>query len=179
LQGWVRHRCSSYHSGTDTAAYSTVHGEVTEQKGVAIEQDDDMHAMLRDAFGVHDVAEAVSTDPQQVEEDTSCGDALKYQELLKTAEKPFHPGTKHSKLSATVHMYNLKCVGGLSNKIFSDTLEFINQLLPPCDEALPDHCCRARWPSHVRSRADQHSWTLELSIVEAADIISNRVHPTR
>jgi hypothetical protein len=30
---------------------------------VAVEQDDDMHAMLRDAFGVHDVAEAGSTDP--------------------------------------------------------------------------------------------------------------------
>jgi hypothetical protein len=93
-----------------------------------------MHAMLRDAFGMHDVAEAVSTDPQQVDEGTSCGDALKYQELLKTVEKPLHTGTKHSKLSATVHMYNLKCVGGISNKIFSDILEFINQLLPPCDK---------------------------------------------
>jgi Zn ribbon nucleic-acid-binding protein len=34
-------------------------------------------------------------------------------------------------------MYNLKCVGGISNKIFSDTLELINQLLPHCDETLP------------------------------------------
>jgi hypothetical protein len=37
-----------------------------------------MHAMLRDAFGMDDVAEAVSTDLQQVDEGTSCGDALKY-----------------------------------------------------------------------------------------------------
>jgi hypothetical protein len=66
-------QCSSYHSGTDTAACSTEHGEVTEQEGVVVEQDDDMHAMLLDAFGVHDVAEAVSTDLQQVDEDTSCG----------------------------------------------------------------------------------------------------------
>jgi hypothetical protein len=86
----------------------------------------DMHAMLRDAFGMHDVPEAFSTDPQQVDEGPSCGDALKYQEFLKTAEKPFHFGTKHNKLSATVHIYNLKCVGGISNKIFSDILEFIN-----------------------------------------------------
>jgi hypothetical protein len=62
---------------------------------------------------------------------------LKYYELLKTIEKPVHPGTKHSRLSAIVHMYNLKCVGGNSNKIFSEILELINQLLPPCDETLP------------------------------------------
>jgi hypothetical protein len=92
--------------------------------------------MLRDAFGMHDVAEAISTNSQQVDEGTSCEDALKYQELLKTTEKPLNPSTKHSKLSATVHMYNLKCVGGISNKKFSDILEFINQLLPPCDETL-------------------------------------------
>jgi hypothetical protein len=83
-----------------------------------LEQGGDMRAMLRDAFRVDDVAETVSTDLQQVDEGTSCGDALKYQELLKTAEKPLHLGTKHSKLSATVHMYNLKCVGGISNKFF-------------------------------------------------------------
>jgi hypothetical protein len=34
-------------------------------------------------------------------------------------------------------MYNLKCVRGISNKIFSDILELISQLLPPCDETLP------------------------------------------
>jgi hypothetical protein len=74
-----------------------------------------MHAMLYDAFGMHDVREAVSSQPQAVNEGTSGGDALKYYELLRTAEKPLHPGTKHSKLNATVHMYNLKCVGGISN----------------------------------------------------------------
>jgi len=34
-------------------------------------------------------------------------------------------------------MYNLKCVGGISNKFFSDILELISQLLPHCDETLP------------------------------------------
>jgi hypothetical protein len=62
---------------------------------------------------------------------------LKYYELLKTTEKRLHPSTKQSKLSATVHMYNWKCVEGISNKIFSDILELMNQLLPPCDETLP------------------------------------------
>jgi len=95
-----------------------------------------MRAMLRDAFGVHDVGEAVSSQLQAINEGTSGGDALKYHELLKTVEKPLHPGTKHSELSATIHMYNLKCIGGFSNKMFSDILELINQLLPPCDETL-------------------------------------------
>jgi hypothetical protein len=85
-----------------------------------------MHAMLRDAFGMNDVPEAFSTDLQQVDEGTSCRDALKYQELLKTAEKPLHFGTKHSKLSATVHMYNLKCVGGISNKFFFQTFSSLS-----------------------------------------------------
>jgi hypothetical protein len=81
-----------------------------------------MRAMLSDA---------VSTDLQQVDEGTSCGDALKYQELLQTAEKP-------------LHMYNLKCVGGICNKKFSDILEFINLLLPPCDETLPINTYKAK-----------------------------------
>jgi hypothetical protein len=59
-----------------------------------------------------------------------------YYELLKKVETPLHDRTKHSKLSATVHMYSLKCVGGLSNTIFSSFLEFINQLLPADDGAL-------------------------------------------
>jgi len=129
-------RCSSHSSVTDPAAGSTELGECIEQGG-GLEQGGDMRAMLRDAFGVHDVGEAVSSQPQAVNEGTSGGDALKYHELLKTAEKPLHPGTKHSKLSAIVHMYNLNCVRGISNKIFSDILELINQLLPPCDETLP------------------------------------------
>jgi hypothetical protein len=51
-------------------------------------------------------------------------------------DKPLHGGTKHSKLSATVHLYNLKWVGGISNTILSALLEFIIQLLPACDETL-------------------------------------------
>jgi hypothetical protein len=129
-------RCSSHQSVTDSTADNTEQGECTEQ-GEGLEHGGDMCAMLLDAFGVHDVGEAVSSQPQEVNEGTSGVDALKYHELLKTAEKPLHPGTKHSKLSAIVHMYNLKCVRGICNKIFSNILELINQLLPPCDETLP------------------------------------------
>jgi len=64
--------------------------------------------------------------------------------LLKNADKPLHEGTKHSKLSDIVHLYNLKCVGGISNTIFSAFLEFIIQLLPACDETLPVNTCEAK-----------------------------------
>jgi hypothetical protein len=69
---------------------------------------------------------------------------LKYYDLLKKAEKPLHEGTKHSKLSVTIHLYNLKCVGGLSNNIFSALLEFVNQLLPACDDTLPVNTYEAK-----------------------------------
>jgi hypothetical protein len=106
----------SHHSVTDSVAGSIEQGE-------SLEQGSDMHAMLCDAFGVHDVSKAVNSQPQVVNEGTAAEDALKYYELLKTADKPIHTSTKHSKLSAIVHMYNLKCVGGISNKILSDILE--------------------------------------------------------
>jgi len=57
--------------------------------------------------------------------------------MLKKSEKPLHEGTKHCKLSATVHLYNLKCIGGISNNSFSSLLEFIIQLLPTCNNTLP------------------------------------------
>jgi len=64
--------------------------------------------------------------------------------MLKKAEKPLHEGTKHSKLSATVCMYNLKCVGGVSNNILSAFLELINQLLPACEDSLPANTYEAK-----------------------------------
>jgi len=64
--------------------------------------------------------------------------------MLKKAEKPLHEGTKHSKLSAIVHMYNLKCVDGVSNNIFLAFLELINQLLLACEDSLPANTCDAK-----------------------------------
>jgi hypothetical protein len=96
-----------------------------------------MHAMLRDAFGVHEVGESFNSQSREVDKGTSGGDALKYHELLKTAEKPLHPGTKHSKLSAIVHMYNLKCVEGISNNFFF--LIFSSLLVSYCLLAIR-HC---------------------------------------
>jgi hypothetical protein len=56
--------------------------------------------------------------------------------MLKKSKKPLYGGTKHSKLSATVNLYNLKCIGKLSNNILLAILEFIIQLLSACDDTL-------------------------------------------
>jgi hypothetical protein len=64
--------------------------------------------------------------------------------LLKKADKPLHGKIKHSKFNATVHMYNLKCVGEVTNTIFSALLEFVNQLLPDDSEALPVNTYEAK-----------------------------------
>jgi hypothetical protein len=72
-----------------------------------------------------------------VDDEIDRGDAQKYDDLLKKANKPLHRKTRHSKLSAIVHLYNLKCVDGVTNTIFLAFLEFVNQLLPNDGEALP------------------------------------------
>ena len=86
-----------------------------------------MKDLLRDLFGVRDARED-SNEPQpgaqggeeQIMDDApDTGDAQKYDELLKNSDKPLHGKTKHSKLSATVHLYNLKCLGGVTNTISS------------------------------------------------------------
>ena len=63
---------------------------------------------------------------QIMDDEPDTGDTQKYDELLKKANKPLHGKTKHSKLSATVHLYNLKCLGGVTNMIFLAFLEFVN-----------------------------------------------------
>jgi hypothetical protein len=112
--------------------------------GTSTEPGENMHEMLRDAFGVHNV-NVENCDPhvvgqsieENVTEEAATGDLLRYQELLKKAEKPLHAWTKHSKLSAIVNLYNLKCLGGVSNTAFSTLLDFFNELLPANGEALP------------------------------------------
>jgi len=118
--------------------------EIADATSGSTEQGGDMHTMLRDAFSMLDVREDINCETQAINEEAAEGDALKYYELLKKKDKPLHGGTKHSKLSATVHLYNLKCVGGISNTIFSALLEFIIQLMPACDETLPVNTYEAK-----------------------------------
>jgi hypothetical protein len=63
--------------------------------------------------------------------------ARKFYKLVQDADKPLHDKTQYSKLSAIVHLYNLKFVGGLRNTIFTSLLEFINEIVSTDEPALP------------------------------------------
>jgi hypothetical protein len=43
---------------------------------------------------------------------------MKFYDLLNDVDKSFNENTKHSKLGAIVHLYNLKCMAGWSNILF-------------------------------------------------------------
>jgi hypothetical protein len=103
-----------------------------------------MHAMLQDVFGMHDIraddgecqVEVQAEDvPEAVEEEID-ESIMKLYNLVKDADKPLHDKTKYNKLSAIVHLYNLKYMGGLSNTIFTYFLEFLNELVPTDEPAL-------------------------------------------
>jgi hypothetical protein len=104
-----------------------------------------MQSMLQDVFGMHNIRAddgecqvEVQADyvPETVDEEID-ESAKKFYNLVQDANKPLHDKTQYSKLSAIVHLYNLKCVGGFSNTIFTYLLEFINEIVPTDEPALP------------------------------------------
>jgi hypothetical protein len=86
-----------------------------------------MHTMLADIFSMHEVRgnncvslmEIQSDVVNAVHEEDNDENARKFYSLLKEAKKLLYEKTKHSKLGAIVHIYHLKCIGGISNKIFT------------------------------------------------------------
>jgi hypothetical protein len=143
------HHCQTMPYNPDAAIRSN--HLATNAVGGSIEEGGDKHTMLRDAFGMHEVREE-NRGPRGVEQlgeenvnvPSAAGGAQKYYDMLKKTEKPLHEVTKHSQLSATVRMYNLKCVGGVSNNIFSAFLELINQLMLACEDNLPTNTYEAK-----------------------------------
>ncbi|GLT67457.1 hypothetical protein SLA2020_397670 [Shorea laevis] len=111
-----------------------------------------MHDMLNDAFQMHnssvdDGGCEIGMEGEPVGEEQEDGDhdcAKKFYDLLKDANNPLHDNTKHSKLGAIVHLYNMKCMGGWSNTIFTSLLEFINQLLGTDKLFLPNSTYEAK-----------------------------------
>jgi hypothetical protein len=104
-----------------------------------------MQSMLQDVFGMHNTREddgecqvEVEADyvPEAVDEEID-ESAKKFYNLVQDTDNPLHDKTQYSKLSAIVHLYNLKCVGGFSNTIFTSLLEFINEIVPTDEPALP------------------------------------------
>jgi hypothetical protein len=110
----------------------------------------EMHAMLHDIFTMQDVrveegGSEVGVEAETVQEDLEDSDdgAQKFYDLLKDADKPLHEKTKHSKLGAIVRLFNLKCMGGWSNTLFSLLLELINELIPS-EASLPKDTYEAK-----------------------------------
>ncbi|KAL5752708.1 hypothetical protein ACOSP7_022905 [Xanthoceras sorbifolium] len=117
-------------------------------------QMDDMHGMLRNAFGVFDddVAEFDGNDHDGGEHDGNDGsndndhngdretpnlDANKFYYLLKYAEQQLYPGCmKFTKLSFIVRLFHIKCLYGLSDKSVTVLLELFKEALPE-GETLP------------------------------------------
>ena len=67
-------------------------------------------------------------------------DALQFMKLLEDANQPCYEGCKHfSKLSAIVHLYNMKCHNGWTNKSFTMLLQFLLDFLPS-NAKLPKDC---------------------------------------
>ncbi|XP_052295778.1 uncharacterized protein LOC127901818 [Citrus sinensis] len=80
---------------------------------------------------VHDAFEHCDKDPSS------------FKNVLKDAEKPLYPSSKHSKLSSLMKLYNIKGLYGWSDSGFSVLLEVLNEILPN-DNSLPKSMYEAR-----------------------------------
>ncbi|XP_024042011.1 uncharacterized protein LOC112099137 [Citrus clementina] len=80
---------------------------------------------------VHDAFEHCHKDPSS------------FKNVLEDAEKPLYPGSKHSKLSSLMKLYNIKGLYGWSDSGFSVLLEVLNEILPN-DNSLPKSMYEAR-----------------------------------
>ncbi|CAN6695794.1 unnamed protein product [Malus baccata var. baccata] len=64
--------------------------------------------------------------------------------LLEEADQDLWPGCKEfKKLEAVVRLYQIKCLAGMPNKIFTTLLELIKRMLPEGD-CLPESCYKAK-----------------------------------
>nr|XP_043621101.1 uncharacterized protein LOC122592849 [Erigeron canadensis] len=54
----------------------------------------------------------------------------RYQKLLEESEKDLYPGCKYSNLSFTLHLFQIKCIAGISNKGLGMLLELISDAFP-------------------------------------------------
>ncbi|GKE29179.1 hypothetical protein Tco_1444563 [Tanacetum coccineum] len=55
---------------------------------------------------------------------------IRYKKLLEEYEKELYQRSKYCNLSFTLRLYHIKCIGGISNKIFSMILELIKDASP-------------------------------------------------
>ncbi|XXG69015.1 hypothetical protein AAC387_Pa06g1981 [Persea americana] len=93
---------------------------------------DDMHGMLRSAFGIQD-PESSSQEP----EERPNAEVEKFYKLVEDADQELYPGCKNfTKLSFVVRLYHIKCLNGWSNKSFTMLLDLLKEAFPE-GETLP------------------------------------------
>ncbi|GJS42897.1 hypothetical protein Tco_0567940 [Tanacetum coccineum] len=112
--------------------------------------EDEIRNLVRDALGQipsdsrgvgdsmfeDNVGESSQSSHRRVE-DENVGESSKtsdnsatYKKLLEECDKELYPGCKYSNLSFTLHLYHVKCIGGVSNKTFGMFLELIRDVFP-------------------------------------------------
>lgn len=88
-----------------------------------------------------------------VESTESCchGDeGASYKMLLEECDKELYYGCKYSNLSSTLHLYHIKCIGGISNKNFSMIIELLRDAFSHLT-ALPSSANEAKKFKRFRS----------------------------
>ncbi|KAK4853976.1 hypothetical protein QYF36_017188 [Acer negundo] len=133
-------------------------------------QVDDMHRMLRNAFGVLDDGggEFDSVDLSGGGDDNNGSgdenidggnkenpndDAETFYKLLKDAEQELYPGCKKfTKLSFIVRLFHIKCLYGLSDKSITVLLELFKEALP--EEKAQETKCTVCGTSQWKEMAD-------------------------
>ncbi|GKC33034.1 hypothetical protein Tco_1040328 [Tanacetum coccineum] len=127
----------------------TVHGEhnislpLSQSTNVNVEEtvfgQEDIRGLVRDALGI----DSLPSDNTQLGDTTMEGDTeesaengdhgdegVSYKRLLEECDKELYAGCKYSNLSLTLHLYHIKCIGGISNKTFSMILELFRDAFP-------------------------------------------------
>nr|GEU97721.1 tetratricopeptide-like helical domain, DYW domain protein [Tanacetum cinerariifolium] len=126
-----------------------VHGEHTislppsQSTNVNVEEtffgQDDIRGLVHDAFGINSLPSnntqlGDTTIEGDTEESTKNGDhsdeGVSYKSLLEECDKELYVGCKYSNLSFILHLYHIKCIGGISNKTFSMILELLRDAFP-------------------------------------------------
>ncbi|GJY66168.1 tetratricopeptide-like helical domain, DYW domain protein [Tanacetum coccineum] len=127
----------------------TVHGEHTislppsHSTNVNVEEtffgQEDIRGLVHDALGINSLPSnntqlgdtTIEGDTEDSTENGDHGDeGVSYKRLLEECDKELYVGCKYSNLSFILHLYHIKCIGGISNKTFSMILELLRDAFP-------------------------------------------------
>lgn len=127
----------------------TVHGEHTislapsQSSNVNVEEtsygQEDIRGLVCDALGINSLPlDNTQLGDRTMDGDTGessesgdhCDEGVLYKKLLGECDKELYSGCKYSNFSFTLHLYHIKCIGGISNKTFSMILELLRDAFP-------------------------------------------------